>query len=141
MKSELSAYRQRLNLFNRWEDEQLKRKNEEEKLRQFEILFTLIFDQFSETAIERERKRHLDNLITVQRRLKRVKRNDSLHPVQREIFQRISPWEKFSLTGKLFEDAQQIKKAALRDRHPTWSEEQLDQAVIDIFIYGKYSTL
>ena len=51
----------------------------------------------------------------------------------------MSPEEKFALAAKLFEDAKQIKKAALRDQHPSWSEEQLDQAVIKIFIYGKYS--
>ena len=69
MKTELSTYRQRLNLFNRWENEQLKRKSAEEKLRQFEILFTLILDQFSEIEIEMARQRHLENLIAVQHRL------------------------------------------------------------------------
>jgi len=61
------------------------------------------------------------------------------HPVQIEIFRKMSAADKFALVGKLFEDAKQIKKAALRDRHPSWSEEQLDKAVINIFIYGKYS--
>jgi hypothetical protein len=141
MKTKLSTYRQRLNLFNRWENEQLKSKTVEEKLRQFEILYTLILDQFSKTEIEMARQRHLDHLITVQQRIKSVHRNDSLHPFQIEIFQRMSPWEKFSLAEKLFEDAKQIKKASLRKKHPSWSEAQLNQAVIDIFIYGKYLSI
>jgi hypothetical protein len=64
--------------------------------------------------------------------------NKSNHPVQIEIFRNMPPLEKLYLAARLFEDAKQIKKAALHDRHPSWNEEQLEQAVVKLFIYGKY---
>jgi hypothetical protein len=63
------------------------------------------------------------------------------HPIQIEIFRKMSSSQKFALIGQLFEDAKQIKKAGLREKHPTWSEAQLNQAVIDFFIYGKYLSI
>jgi hypothetical protein len=69
MKSDLIAYRERLDRFNLWEKEQLKNKTEEEKLRQFEILYNLLWDQFSDTEIENTRQTHLNHLISIQRKL------------------------------------------------------------------------
>jgi hypothetical protein len=69
MMSEIISYRERLNRFNRWETEQIKKRTEEEKLRQFEILYHLIRVQFSDREIENARQKHLNNLISVQRKL------------------------------------------------------------------------
>jgi hypothetical protein len=69
MKSEIRAYREKLNRFNRWEMEQINNKTDEEKLYQFEILFNLLWEQFSEKEIENARQSHLNNLISVQRKL------------------------------------------------------------------------
>ena len=71
MKSELTAYRERLNRFNRWEEEQIKNKTEEEKLNQFEILYNLLWGQLSKAEIENARQIHLQNLIRIQRNLRK----------------------------------------------------------------------
>jgi hypothetical protein len=65
----------------------------------------------------------------------------SLHPVQIEIFKKMPMEEKFLLMGKLFEDAKEIKKVSLKSLYPYWSEEQLDKAVFELFVYGKYATI
>jgi len=69
MKSEIIAYRERLERYNLWEKEQIKNRTEEEKLQQFEILYNLLWDQFSDIEIENARQIHLNNLISVQKKL------------------------------------------------------------------------
>jgi cytochrome oxidase Cu insertion factor (SCO1/SenC/PrrC family) len=71
MKSELKEYREQLDRFNRWEDKQNRKKSEEEKLRQFFILFDLN-RQLSESVIKKAHQAHLQHLIDIQRFLKRM---------------------------------------------------------------------
>ena len=77
MKTEIHAYREKLDRFNRWETMQIKKKTEEDKLRQFEILYNLLMDQFSDTEIGNARKTHLNNLISIQRKLMHNKKQST----------------------------------------------------------------
>ena len=71
MKRKLKDYRDQLNRFNRWEDRENRKKSEEEKLRQFFILFDLN-RQMSESVIKKAQQAHLQHLIDMQRPLKGI---------------------------------------------------------------------
>lgn len=48
---------------------------------------------------------------------------------QTAIWSRMSPAEKIDLTGRLWLQARNLKRATLRSLHPDWSEEQVEGAV------------
>ena len=60
----------------------------------------------------------------------------TMHPIQIEIFKKMSAEKKFELAARLYHGAKEIKKAALKEKYPDWSAKKVDQAVRDIFIYG-----
>jgi len=57
--------------FNHWEDGKRKAKSNTLLLEEFLILYSLI-EEMPEAVIIRNRKAHLDHLMTVQRRLSRI---------------------------------------------------------------------
>jgi hypothetical protein len=59
-----------------------------------------------------------------------------LHPVQIGIFRKMPGEEKLKIMGKLYRDAFELKKAALKNQYPDWPEEKILQAVRDLFTYG-----
>ena len=68
MKSELQAYRQRMEKFNHWEVEERRAKSEEALLEEFLILFNLV-EEIPEAVVIKSRESHLNHLIAVQKRL------------------------------------------------------------------------
>lgn len=60
-----------------------------------------------------------------------------MHPVQREIYRRMSPAKKLEIAGRLYWDARRLKAAALRGQHPDWSEEEVQDKVREIFLYAR----
>ena len=70
MKSELQAYKRRMEHFNHWEDGKRRAKSNTVLLEEFLILYSLI-EEIPEAVVIKNREAHLDQLITVQRRLAR----------------------------------------------------------------------
>jgi len=56
--------------------------------------------------------------------------------IQREIIRKMTPAQKFAIAGELYKTAWEIKRAALRQQHPNWSEEQVLARVRRIFTTG-----
>lgn len=59
-----------------------------------------------------------------------------LHPAQVEAFRRMTPAQKLALAARLRREAWDLKAAALRQRHPDWTEEQIQQKVRDVFLHA-----
>ena len=51
-----------------------------------------------------------------------------LHPEQVRALRKMSPGQRLALNAGLWDNAHALKEAALRHRHPDWSEEQIRQA-------------
>jgi hypothetical protein len=56
--------------------------------------------------------------------------------IQREIIRKMTPTQKLAIAGELYKTAWEIKRAALRQQHPDWSEEQVLTRVRRIFTTG-----
>ncbi|MBC8072736.1 MAG: hypothetical protein IAG13_30730 [Deltaproteobacteria bacterium] len=52
-----------------------------------------------------------------------------------ERFRRMTPEQKLRAAQRLYWSARAIKEAALRQRHPDWSDAQLARAVRDVFLF------
>ncbi len=59
-----------------------------------------------------------------------------LHPAQIEAFRRMSPAEKLALAARLWFEARELKAAALRARHPEWTEDEVQRKVRDVFLHA-----
>lgn len=54
-----------------------------------------------------------------------------------KILQAMTPAQKLRAAERLYYSARQLKAAALRAQHPDWTEEAIQQAVRDIFLYAR----
>jgi len=72
--------------------------------------------------------------------LKKVKKHDStesfLHPEQIRIWKGMSPREKLQIANSLYWSAWEAKAAWLRQIHPSWSEEQIEKTIQNIFLHA-----
>ena len=59
-----------------------------------------------------------------------------MHPVQREIYRKMSPARKLEVAQQLYWSARNMKAAYLRSQHPDWDEEQIQRKVKEIFMYA-----
>lgn len=59
-----------------------------------------------------------------------------MHPIQKEIFRKMSAEEKLRVAEKLYWDARKLRAAWLTGQHPDWSEEQVLEAVKKAFLHG-----
>jgi hypothetical protein len=50
-----------------------------------------------------------------------------------EILRNMSPAQKLNAAERLYHSARQLKAAALRARHPDWTDEKLRRAVREVF--------
>jgi hypothetical protein len=57
--------------------------------------------------------------------------------VQLRILRAMTPEQKLEAAMRLYWSARGLKAAALRARHPEWSEEELQRAVREIFLYAR----
>jgi Rv0078B-related antitoxin len=55
----------------------------------------------------------------------------------RQILQAMSLAQKLRAAERLYYSARQLKAAALRAEHPDWTDEQVRQAVREIFLYAR----
>ncbi|MDM8549924.1 hypothetical protein QUF72_07600 [Desulfobacterales bacterium HSG2] len=60
-----------------------------------------------------------------------------MHPEQKKIFQSMTPEQKLQAALNLYHSARNLKAAALRQQHPDWSEEKIEQKVREIFLYAR----
>jgi len=71
---------------------------------------------------------------------KRVKKrntiNNFLHPEQIRIWRGMSPREKLQIANSLYWSARETKAAWLRQIHPSWTEEQIEKTIQDIFLHA-----
>jgi len=50
---------------------------------------------------------------------------------------RMSGEQKLRAVGDLYRAARKLKAAALRDRHPEWTEARLSEAVTELFLHAR----
>lgn len=55
---------------------------------------------------------------------------------QIEIYRKMSPAEKWQEAFRLMQAARELKRAFFKNRHPEWSEEQVEDEVRRIFLYA-----
>ena len=60
-----------------------------------------------------------------------------MHPKQVEIYRSMTPEKKLQIAASLYWSARRLKEAALRDKHPGWSDQQIDEEVKRIFLYAR----
>ena len=61
----------------------------------------------------------------------------TMHPIQRHIFQEMSPERKLEIAQMLYYSARELKAAAFRGQHPEWSENEIETKVKEVFLYGR----
>jgi hypothetical protein len=59
-----------------------------------------------------------------------------VHPEQERIYQSMTPEQKLMIAANLYHCARALKAAGLREQHPDWSEEQVQEKVREIFLYA-----
>jgi len=57
--------------------------------------------------------------------------------VRREIFRNMSPQRKLELAFGLRDTAKKLKAMGLRQAHPDWTEQQVQDKVREIFLYAR----
>ncbi len=60
-----------------------------------------------------------------------------MHPVQVEIYKKMSPAKKLAIADNLYRTAWQLKTGAIRKQHPEWTEEEVRKKVREIFLYAR----
>jgi hypothetical protein len=60
-----------------------------------------------------------------------------VHPKQIEALRRMTPAEKLRLAARFHHDARGLKAAGLRMLHPDWTDERVDKAVREAFLYAR----
>ena len=59
-----------------------------------------------------------------------------MDPLQKQIFQSMTPEEKLRNALRLYRSAWQLKAAALLQDHPDWTEKEIQEKVREIFLYA-----
>jgi len=57
--------------------------------------------------------------------------------IEKDRFKNFSPQKKLELSIELRNSAIELKRAALREFNPTWSEEMISEEVKRIFLYAR----
>ena len=64
-----------------------------------------------------------------------------MHPAQLQIFKSMEPEKKLQISLQLYYSARSLKKAALQQMHPNWSEDKIEQKLRQIFLYARTESL
>jgi hypothetical protein len=59
-----------------------------------------------------------------------------MHPLQREIYRKMTPEQKLRVSLALYHSAYALKKAAVQKQYPDWEEKQILQAVKKAFLHA-----
>ncbi|MGB0678330.1 MAG: hypothetical protein ACPGUV_01545 [Polyangiales bacterium] len=57
--------------------------------------------------------------------------------VRWEILRRMTPAERWQAAERLYWSARRLKEAFFRQRHPEWSEDEVQAAVREVFLYAR----
>lgn len=60
-----------------------------------------------------------------------------MDPELKKVLQAMTPAQKLRAAERLYWSARQLKAAALRAEYPDWTEEAIQQAVRQIFLYAR----
>jgi len=60
-----------------------------------------------------------------------------MNPLQKQIYQSMTPEQKLQNALRLYRSAWQLKAAALRHEHPGWTEKELQEKVREIFLNAR----
>ena len=60
-----------------------------------------------------------------------------MHPEQKKAYQAMTPEKKLKIALDLYYSAKAIKAAGLKEQHPEWSTEKINQKVREIFLYAR----
>jgi hypothetical protein len=60
-----------------------------------------------------------------------------MHPLQRRVFKEMSPGRRLEVAQMLYDSARELKTAAIRARHPEWTQEEIDAKVKEVFLYAR----
>lgn len=58
----------------------------------------------------------------------------AMHPLQIEIYRKMTPEQKLRVSLSLYHSAWALKKAAVQKQHPDWEEKKILQAVRKAFL-------
>jgi hypothetical protein len=59
------------------------------------------------------------------------------HPFQVEIYRKMTSQQKYDVICSLIESARRLKEAYLRSVHSDWTEDQIQKALRDWFLYAR----
>lgn len=59
-----------------------------------------------------------------------------MHPLQKEIYRRMTPAQKLRVSLSLYHTAWALKMAAAREQHPDWEEKPTLQAVKKAYLHA-----
>ena len=62
---------------------------------------------------------------------------DKMNTAAQRILRAMSPAQKLKAAERLYHSARQLKTAALRARHPDWTEEAIHRAVREVFLHSR----
>lgn len=62
---------------------------------------------------------------------------ETMHPVQKRIFQQMSPERKLEVALSLYYSAREWKSAAFRKRYLELTEEEIQEMVKEAFLYAR----
>ena len=57
--------------------------------------------------------------------------------IQKEIYKNMTYIQKWEEAKKLYRTARILKRAGVKELHPDWSDEQIDDKVREIFLYAR----
>lgn len=60
-----------------------------------------------------------------------------IHPVQRRIYQSMTPARKLEAALSLYHSARELKAAAFRTRYPDLQEKEIQAMVKEVFLYAR----
>ena len=60
-----------------------------------------------------------------------------MHPIQIEIYRKMSMGQKLAIAQDLYWTAWEVKKSGLKQQYPEWNDEKLNKKVREAFLYAK----
>lgn len=60
-----------------------------------------------------------------------------MHPEQKKIFKAMTPTQKLNAAMSLYYSAWELKAAGLREQHPEWNEEKIEDKVRETFLFAR----
>ena len=60
-----------------------------------------------------------------------------LNEIQSNIFRAMSPEKKLHLSLQLYYSSRELKRAVLKQAHPEWTNEEINQTIKEIYLYAR----